>query len=178
MKKNSNSKQLFEQALQIKQICQYYHTPLLINDRVDIALAVGADGVHLGQSDLPANIARQLLGNDKIIGVSARTVEQAQSAKQHGADYLGVGAIFTTKTKGDAVAIDLVTVQQIFQTVDLPMILIGGIHAENLATLQKNLTDLKVNPTGFAVVSAILAQENIYQASQNLLDKLVNIQLC
>lgn len=175
--KTGSSKQLFEQALMIKAICQHHDVPFLINDRLDIALAVDADGVHLGQSDLPVDIARRLLGCEKIIGVSARTVGQAIQAERQGADYLGVGAIFGTQTKDDAIKIELKVVQQIYQSVTLPLILIGGIQADNLLQLQKNLESLSVSPSGFAVVSALLAQDDIYQSSQFLSEKLSNHEL-
>ena len=100
--KNCSSKEFYETALRIKKITDTYGLPLLINDRVDIALAVDADGVHVGQSDLPVSVARKILGKDKIIGVSARNVAQAQEAEQNGADYLGVGAMYATGTKKDA----------------------------------------------------------------------------
>lgn len=174
--KTANSRQLFEQALRLQQICQSYQIPFIINDRLDIALAVGADGVHLGQSDLPADVARRILGDKKIIGVSARTVAEAQLAKQQGADYLGVGAMFGTATKDDAKVIDLTTVQAIFTNCDLPMILIGGIGQNNLELLQKNLVDWQVKPAGFAMVSAILAQDDIFQASQNLSKMMSNVK--
>lgn len=170
--KNANAKQIFEKALKIKAICQHYHVPFLINDRVDIALAVDADGVHLGQSDLPADIARQLLGEDKIIGVSARTVAQAKQAQQQGADYLGVGAVFGTATKNDAEKIDLQTLQAIYQNSDLPMVLIGGINQNNLSILQEGLNNIGVQPAGFAVVSAVLAQEDVQKSSQVLSEKI------
>ena len=170
--KTANSRTFFDQAERILAICRQHNVPLLINDRVDIALAVGADGVHLGQSDLPADVARQLLGDDKIIGVSARTVTQAQKAKQDGADYLGIGAVFGTTTKDDAKVIDLATIKQINQAVDLPIILIGGINNQNLSMLKENIDKNQLKISGFAVVSAILQQDDIYQASKNLLLKI------
>ncbi|WP_410471979.1 thiamine phosphate synthase [Faucicola mancuniensis] len=170
--KTANSRTFFDQAERILAICRQHNVPLLINDRMDIALAVGADGVHLGQSDLPADVARQLLGDDKIIGVSARTVTQAQKAKQDGADYLGIGAVFGTTTKDDAKVIDLATIKQINQAVDLPIILIGGINNQNLSMLKENIDKNQLKISGFAVVSAILQQDDIYQASKNLLLKI------
>nr|WP_315043167.1 thiamine phosphate synthase [uncultured Moraxella sp.] len=170
--KTANSRTFFDQAERILAICRQHNVPLLINDRVDIALAVGADGVHLGQSDLPADVARRLLGDDKIIGVSARTVAQAQKAKQDGADYLGIGAVFGTTTKDDAKVIDLATIKQINQAVDLPIVLIGGINNQNLSILKENIDKNQLKISGFAVVSAILQQDDIYQASKNLLLKI------
>lgn len=166
--KTLNSKDFYQQALTIKAICQKYNVPLLINDRVDIALAVDADGVHIGQSDLPANIVRQLIGNDKIMGVSARTVEQALQAVQHGADYLGVGAMFSTSTKHDAKAMNWDELLKIRQNIDIPLVLIGGINEKTLPILQQSLHEKHINVEGFAMVSAILAKDDIQLASQQL----------
>lgn len=172
--KNLNGQDFYQQALNIKAICQRYHVPLLINDRVDIALAVDADGVHIGQSDLPANIVRQLIGNDKIMGVSARTVEQASQAVKHGADYLGVGAIFSTSTKHDAKAIDWDELVKIRQNIDIPLVLIGGINATTLPVLQRKLLEYQMDIEGFAMVSAILGQNDVKIASQMLKNQIVN----
>lgn len=172
--KNLNGQDFYQQALNIKAICQRYHVPLLINDRVDIALAVDADGVHIGQSDLPANIVRQLIGNDKIMGVSARTVEQASQAVKHGADYLGVGAIFSTSTKHDAKAIDWDELVKIRQNIDIPLVLIGGINATTLPVLQRKLLEYQMDIEGFAMVSAILGQNDVKLASQMLKNQIVN----
>lgn len=122
------SKAFYERALRIKAICHHYNVPLLINDRVDIALAVEADGVHIGQSDLPCGVVRQILGKDKIIGVSARTAQQAIQAQADGADYLGVGAMFATSTKQDAQTVTIASLTQIRQSVTLPIVAIGGIN--------------------------------------------------
>lgn len=172
--KNLNGQDFYQQALNIKAICQRYNVPLLINDRVDIALAVDADGVHIGQSDLPANIVRQLIGNDKIMGVSARTVEQASQAVKHGADYLGVGAIFSTSTKHDAKAIDWDELVKIRQNIDIPLVLIGGINATTLPVLQRKLLEHQMDIEGFAIVSAILGQNDVKLASQMLKNQIVN----
>lgn len=172
--KNLNGQDFYQQALNIKAICQRYHVPLLINDRVDIALAVDADGVHIGQSDLPANIVRQLIGNDKIMGVSARTVEQASQAVKHGADYLGVGAMFSTSTKHDAKAIDWDELVKIRQNIDIPLVLIGGINATTLPVLQRKLLEHQMDIEGFAIVSAILGQNDVKLASQMLKNQIVN----
>lgn len=166
--KTLNSRDFYEQALRIRSICQSYQVPLLINDRVDIAQAVDADGVHLGQSDLPAKVARQILGKDKLIGVSARTVEQATQAQADGADYLGVGAMFTTSTKDDAKAITVGTVKAIRQAVHLPIVAIGGINHTTLPTLQHDLQSAQTSIDGVAMVSAILGQNDIKLASQHL----------
>ena len=122
-----------KEAIEIKELCKKYNVPFVINDRVDIAIECDADGVHVGQKDMEAGEVRAKLGPDKIIGVSARTVEQALLAQKHGADYLGVGAVFSTSTKEDAKALDHKVLKDICEAVDIPAIAIGGISAENVS---------------------------------------------
>jgi len=160
--KDLNEKEFLESAKEIKELCDRYDVPLIINDNVDIALAVDAAGVHVGQKDMEAGEARAKLGPDKIIGVSARTVEQAQLAQSQGANYLGVGAVFPTGTKDDAVEVGRETVQQICGSVDIPIVAIGGITKENVVQLEGTGID------GVAVVSAVFAQENITDATKEL----------
>ena len=162
------SKAFYERALRIKAICHHYNVPLLINDRVDIALAVEADGVHIGQSDLPCGVVRQLLGKDKIIGVSARTAQQAIQAQADGADYLGVGAMFATSTKQDAQTVTIASLTQIRQAVTLPIVAIGGINHTTLPALQQALQAADTSIDGVAVVSAILGQKDVKLASEQL----------
>ena len=162
------SKDFYERALRIKAICHHYNVPLLINDRVDIALAVEADGVHIGQSDLPCRVVRQILGKDKIIGVSARTAQQAIQAQADGANYLGVGAIFATSTKQDAQTVTIASLTQIRQAVTLPIVAIGGINHTTLPALQQALQAADTSIDGVAVVSAILRQKDVKLASQQL----------
>ena len=162
------SKAFYERALRIKAICHRYNVPLLINDRVDIALAVEADGVHIGQSDLPCGVVRQILGRDKIIGVSARTAQQAIQAQADGADYLGVGAMFATSTKQDAQTVTIASLTQIRQAVTLPIVAIGGINHTTLPALQQALQAADTSIDGVAVVSAILGQKDVKLASQQL----------
>ena len=162
------SKAFYERALRIKAICHHYNVPLLINDRVDIALAVEADGVHIGQSDLPCGVVRQILGKDKIIGVSARTAQQAIQAQADGADYLGVGAMFATSTKADAQTVTIASLTQIRQAVTLPIVAIGGINHTTLPALQQALQAADTSIDGVAVVSAILGQKDVKLASQKL----------
>lgn len=162
------SKDFYERALRIKAICHHYNVPLLINDRVDIALAVEADGVHIGQSDLPCRVVRQILGKDKIIGVSARTAQQAIQAQADGADYLGVGAMFATSTKQDAQTVTIASLTQIRQAVTLPIVAIGGINHTTLPALQQALQAADTSIDGVAVVSAILGQKDVKLASQQL----------
>lgn len=149
-------------AKEIKTLCQSYHVPFIVDDNLDIALACDADGLHIGQNDMPAAKARELLGPDKILGVSAQTIEQAVAACQDGADYLGVGAVFPTGTKTDAVDVPLDMLKAITAAVDIPVVAIGGIGADNIAQLSGT------GIAGAAVVSAIFAQEDIKKAAANL----------
>ena len=122
-------------AREVKILCQRYQVPLIIDDNIEIALACNADGLHIGQKDMPAAKARQLLGPDKILGVSAQTIEQAVAAYQAGADYLGVGAVFPTGTKTDAVEVPLKTLKAITAAVPIPVVAIGGIKTANIPQL-------------------------------------------
>lgn len=151
-----------EEAKEIQKLCARYHVPFVINDNVEIAASIGADGVHVGQSDMEALDVRKKLGEDKIIGVSAQTVEQALKAQEHGADYLGVGAVFPTGSKADAVEVSRDTVKAISEAVDIPVIAIGGITKENVAELARS------GICGIAVISAVFAQEDIEKASREL----------
>lgn len=146
---------LLKEALEIKALCHRYGVPMLINDNVEIALQCDADGVHVGQSDMDTVQARSILGPDKIIGVTARTPEQAKAAEAAGASYLGSGAVFGSTTKADAKALDLRVLQQICQSVNIPVVAIGGITAENLPLLSGTGVD------GAALVSAIFSADDI-----------------
>ena len=130
-----------EQAIKIKKITDKYHIPFIINDNVEIALAVNADGVHVGQKEMEAGEVRKKMGENKIIGVSVQTVEQALLAQKQGADYLGVGAVFSTSTKLDASEVSLETLQQICKAVSIPVVAIGGITAKNVLQLKKSGID-------------------------------------
>ncbi|SFB03820.1 thiamine phosphate synthase [Selenomonas ruminantium] len=149
-------------AKEIKSLCQSYHVPFIVDDNLDIALACDADGLHIGQNDMPAAKARKLLGPNKILGVSAQTVEQAIAACRDSADYLGVGAVFPTGTKTDAVEVPLDTLKAITTAVDIPVVAIGGIGADNIVKLSGT------GIAGTAVVSAIFAQDDIKKAAANL----------
>lgn len=127
-----------EQAQKVKKITDKYHIPFVVNDNVDIAIAIDADGVHVGQKDMEAGQVRQKLGQDKIIGVSVQTVEQALSAQKNGADYLGVGAVFSTSTKLDASEVSFETLQQICSAVEIPVVAIGGISVQNILQLKNS----------------------------------------
>jgi thiamine-phosphate pyrophosphorylase len=157
--KSLSSREFYEIAKKIKAVTRKRRIPFIINDRLDIALAVDADGLHLGQDDLPLAVARKLLASDKIIGVSASTVPEALLAQKQGADYLGVGAMFTTPTKHDANYISLVELQQIKEAVTIPVVAIGGITQANAASV------LATGIAGVAVVSAVLGREDIRQAA-------------
>ena len=160
--KQLSEEEFLEEARRMKAVCAKYHVPLLINDNVEIALAVDADGVHVGQSDMEAEDVRAKLGPDKIIGVTAKTVEQALLAEKHGADYLGSGAVFGTSTKEDASKMDHQVLKQICQAVNIPVVAIGGITEENVAELAGN------GICGVAVVSAIFAKKDIEAATREL----------
>ena len=152
--KNINSYLMYQRALSIKKITDEYHIPLIINDRLDIMLAVGADGVHLGRQDIPVKIARKLIGKDKIIGVSAHCIEEAEKAERDGADYLGVGAIFPTTTKKDIIITPVNVLREIKETVSVPVVAIGGINQNNINTLKGSHVD------GVAVISAIMKSKD------------------
>ena len=145
---------MYQRALSIKKITDEYHIPLIINDRLDIMLAVGADGVHLGQQDIPVKIVRRLIGKDKIIGVSAHCPEEAEKAERDGADYLGVGAIFPTTTKKDIIITPVDVLREIKETVSVPVVAIGGINQNNINTLKGSHVD------GVAVISAIMKSKD------------------
>ena len=160
--KNLDEAHFLEEAKEIKKLCREYGVPFVINDNVELTLEVDADGVHVGQSDMEAGDVRAKLGPDKIIGVSAQTVEQALLAEAHGADYLGVGAVFPTGSKEDAVEVEHETVKAICEAVKIPVIAIGGISKNNVLELSGN------GLCGIAVISAIFAQEDIESATKEL----------
>ena len=151
-----------EEAKDLQVLCREYNVPFIINDNVDIALAMDADGVHVGQSDMEAGDVRAKLGPDKIIGVSAQTVEQAVLAEKRGADYLGVGAVFHTDSKADVAEVSRETLKAICDAVDIPVIAIGGINKENVSELAGT------GICGIAVISAIFAEKDIKKATEKL----------
>ncbi|WP_099468168.1 thiamine phosphate synthase [Konateibacter massiliensis] len=167
-KEMSEDKMLL-QAVRIKEIAKKYNIPFVINDNVEIALKCGADGVHVGQEDMSGFEARRLLGDDKIIGVSVQTPEQARMAENQGADYLGVGSVFNTLTKKDAQEVTLETLKEICESVTIPVIAIGGIQAENIVKLK----DTGIQ--GIAVISAIFAEKDIAGATKELVKKVKDI---
>lgn len=167
--KDASSGELYERALRLKRVTDYFHVPLMIDDRVDIMLAVDAAGVHLGQSDLPAEAARRLIGPDKILGVSARTVEEAEAAESAGADYLGVGAVFPTATKTDAEPVARETLAAICAAVRIPVVAIGGLNAKNIPLLEGS------GISGAAVVSAVMGAEDPEEAAGKLKEVVYSI---
>ena len=152
-----------EEAKKIKKLCAEYHVPFVINDNVDIALKMDADGVHVGQSDMEAGKVREKLGPDKIIGISAATLEEAVAAEKAGADYIGVGAVFPTDTKADHTPVTLEALKQITDAVSIPVVAIGGINADNLTKLAGTGID------GISVISAIFGQPDPGIATKELL---------
>ena len=147
---------------ELKELCRKRGVPFVINDNVDLAAKLDADGVHVGQSDMEALDVRRIIGGDKILGVSAQTVEQAVTAEKHGADYLGVGAVFPTGSKDDAAEVSYDTLKAICDAVKIPVIAIGGITEDNVTELSKS------GICGIAVISALYAKEDIKSAAQRL----------
>ncbi|WP_270940009.1 thiamine phosphate synthase [Romboutsia lituseburensis] len=162
--KDASGKEFLEKAFKLREITRKYNVPFIINDRVDIAIICDADGVHVGQSDIDAKFVRSLIGENKILGVSARNLNEAKKAKKNGANYIGVGAMYSTSTKLDAKSVSYETVEEIKKILDIPIVLIGGINLKNLENLKK------LNCDGYAVVSSILKEKNIYSTSENWIE--------
>lgn len=160
--KELDSEAFLAEAVAIQKLCRKYQVPFVINDNVEIALQMNADGVHVGQSDMEAGNVRSLLGKDKILGVSAQTVEQAILAEQRGADYLGVGAVFHTGSKADADDVSHETLKAICKAVSIPVVAIGGIGKHNVLELKGS------GICGIAVISAIFAAKDIQSATAEL----------
>ena len=160
--KSLNIDDFLREALEIREVCNKYNIPFVIDDNVEIALKSGADGVHLGQNDMSITKAREILGSEKIIGATARTVEQALKAEAEGADYIGSGAVFTTSTKTDTVPLSFENLSEICNSVNIPVVAIGGICADNIKMLKGS------GISGVAVVSAIFSAEDVKSATENL----------
>ena len=158
------SLEFYNQAVAVKQVTERYHIPLIINDRIDIAMAGQAAGVHIGQHDLPAATVRKVIGENMLLGVSASSIAEAIQAQQDGADYLGVDAMFPTGTKTDAESVSMEELQKIRTAVSLPIVVIGGINKGNAGRFKPMGID------GLAVVSAIIAQSDIKAAAAELKD--------
>ncbi len=160
--KELNFDSFVEEGKKIKAVTDRYNVPFVINDNIEVALAINADGIHVGQSDMNAKDCRKLIGPDKILGVSAQTVEQALLAEKNGADYIGVGAVFSTSTKTDADSVSFITLKEICDAVSIPVIAIGGISENNILQLKSSGID------GVAVISAIFAANDIQSATKGL----------
>ena len=167
--KNLTTNQYYQLAKQVKEITDAYQVPLIIDDRLDVCLAVDAAGLHIGDDELPVSVARQVLGPDKILGVTAKTVKRALEAEEGGADYLGTGAIFPTTTKENAPITLISTLKTICQTVSIPVVAIGGLTSENIDQL------IGTGIAGVAVVRDLMQAEDIEAKTQAFLTKLDDI---
>ena len=164
--KNLSTEDFIKEALEIKEVCKKYDIPFIINDSLEVFLAVDADGIHVGQNDLSADIVRKKIGPNKILGVSAETVSEALLAEKMGADYLGVGTIFSTSTKLDAINVTKEELARISYSVNIPVVAIGGITLDNIKELKNTMI------SGISVVSAIFKEEDIVKATSNLLKEI------
>ena len=160
--KGMEDEAFLKEAFEIKDLCGQYNVPFVVNDNVEIAVKVNADGIHIGQKDMEAGCVRKIIGEDKILGVSAQTVEQALFAEKMGADYLGVGAVFATCSKTDADEVSHETLKAICEAVNIPVVAIGGIGTGNILELSGS------GICGVAVISAIFAADNIQKAAIEL----------
>lgn len=161
--KNADYDQMLKLAKEIKALTDKYNVPFVIDDNIDVAVAVDADGVHVGQSDTEAKKAREILGENKIVGVSAGNLKEAIEAEKNGADYIGIGAMFPTDTKKDHTDITFEQAKEITEAVNIPVVAIGGINKNNILQLKGTGVD------GVAVISAIFAQDDRYKAAKELL---------
>lgn len=160
--KHANNAEIEELARSVQPVCRKYNVPFIVNDNVDVALAVNADGVHVGQQDMQAGKVREQIGTERILGVSAQTVEQALAAEAAGADYIGVGAVFTTASKDDAQSVSIDELRRICKAVRIPVVAIGGIEESNVSQLAGT------GIVGISVISAIFAQTDLREAAWNL----------
>lgn len=170
--KGKTTREYIELAQKVHTLTKKYNVPLIIDDRVDVALAVDAEGVHVGQGDMPVWLARKLMGNDKIIGATAKTVPQAKEAYEQGADYLGVGAIYPTTTKVKTVLTSTDTLKDICNAVPIPANAIGGLNKDNIDILKG------ISIAGICVVSAIMKADDPKLATNELVSKAKEIGLC
>lgn len=168
--KVSNLREFYQEALELRRLTKDFQVPLIINDRLDVALAVEADGLHLGQEDLPLRVARRLLGEGRIIGVSVQNLDQAYRAFEEGADYLGVGSIFTTKTKQDIEIVGIELIRKIKEKINLPLIAIGGITLDNLDQV------FQAGADGVAVISDLLKAKNIKNRTKAYVEKIQKLK--
>ncbi len=170
--KNKSTREYIELAEKVHAIAKRYNVPLIIDDRVDVALAIDAEGVHVGQSDMPVNLARKLMGENKIVGATTKTVEQAKEAYEQGADYLGVGAIYPTTTKVKTVLTSTDTLNDICNAVPISVNAIGGLNKDNIDVLEG------IPVAGICVVSAIMKADDPKIAAQELKAKAQELSLC
>jgi len=161
--KDISTLEFYNIAFKVKRVTDKYNIPLIINDRLDIALSIDAVGIHVGQDDMPAGIARKLVGDKKILGVSVATVEEAKKAEKDGADYIGVGAMFPTSSKDDARAVSIEILKKIKESVAIPVVAIGGINTKNVSLLEPTNID------GIAVISDVLGKDSIKEAAEKLI---------
>jgi len=162
--KTADTLDFYNLALKVKKITTKYNVPLIINDRVDVALAIDADGVHVGQSDMPCDVTRKLVGPNKIVGVSAATIDEAKKAEKDGADYIGTGAVFPTSTKDDAPKITKKELKEVVDSINIPVVAIGGITIDNASEL------IDTGIAGLSVVSAIMSSDEPKKSSEKLLN--------
>ena len=161
--KSANTRQMIDEARTLRQLCRAAGVPFIVNDRIDVALAVDADGVHVGQDDMPVAIARRLIGKGRILGVSAGNVDEARKAEEEGADYIGASPIFATATKPDAPpAMGVEGLRRITKAVSVPVVAIGGMNAENASSI------IAAGASGIAVVSAIVGAEDVEAATRSI----------
>lgn len=170
--KEKSTREYIELAQKVHNITKKYNIPLIIDDRVDVALAVDAEGVHVGQSDMPVNLARKLMGENKIVGATTKTVEQAKEAFEQGADYLGVGAIYPTTTKVKTVLTSTNTLKDICEAVPIPVNAIGGLNKDNIDVLEG------ISISGICVVSAIMKADDPKKATEELKARAKELSLC
>ena len=170
--KEKSTREYIELAQKVHNITKKYNIPLIIDDRVDVALAINAEGVHVGQSDMPVNLARKLMGENKIVGATTKTVEQAKEAFEQGADYLGVGAIYPTTTKVKTVLTSTDTLKDICEAVPIPVNAIGGLNKDNIDVLEG------ISISGICVVSAIMKADNPKKATEELKARAKELSLC
>lgn len=161
--KNCSDRYFYEAGLKIKELCKEYGAVFIVNDRVHIALALDADGVNVGQSDLPCYVVKEILGKNKIVGISASTIEEAVQAEKDGADYIGFGPVFPTETKKDCECVSgLEILKQVKESVNVPVAAIGGINKNNIGVVSETGADM------CCVVSAVVCENNMTEATENL----------
>ena len=170
--KDKSTREYIELAQKVHTIAKGYNVPLIIDDRVDVALAIDAEGVHVGQSDMPVILARKLMGDQKIVGATTKTVEQAKEAFEQGADYLGVGAIYPTTTKVKTILTSTETLHNICEAVEIPVNAIGGLNKDNIDILEG------IHIAGICVVSAIMKADDPKKATEELKARAKELGLC